>query len=75
MNGECENVYTIRGDEADVSFPWQDYNGKRQIKFGANLGKYPTVWSHGGYVSKITFQFVALFSFMGAAMFELTVWP
>ena len=22
-----------------MSFPWQDYNRKRQIKFGANLGK------------------------------------
>ena len=31
-------------DEACEGFPWQDYKGKRQIKFGAKMGDL----SHSG---------------------------
>ena len=34
INATC---YTTRGDGACGGFPWQDYNGKRQIKFGAKM--------------------------------------
>ena len=35
---------SVIGDEACQCFPCQDYNGKRQIKVGAKMGKL----SHNG---------------------------